>query len=339
MTNVSFARWSAVLVAALICACGARSPQGAAVARQMPAASSADTTAAAHAGLTPAQARRLAALAAPVAVPGYVPGGFAVAAVRARPGGARGPARRASYRIRYDAPGGACFTIEMAAGGLGGPAPPEENRRAVDPSLFPSPAGQAYHVFWTEANPEWPLPPRSLFSSWLEHERRFYRLTSGHIVGQGCRRLAPAAAVRVVESLHWLEGTAAQADPSDVLDLSFDLGAYDPAAWEPYRMNRPFAIRSDTGASPRAAALHVLDALDLRAGPDASETVRTARPAPRATVVLATHLGLRDDSVAGARYRVELSRAEGRWVLRRLGMQYRCQPGRGHRDWSKQRCL
>ena len=340
--NVFLSRVAEGLLAALLCAGCAPSEPGAAASR--PAAGSADTTAAARAGLTLAQARRLAAAGVPVAVPARVPESFAVADVRTPSGNMGDATRGASYHIRYAASGGTCFVIEATTGGLGGPMPPEENRRTVDPPLFPAPAGQAYHVFWMGADPERPFPPRSLFSSWMEHERHFYRLTSGRIAGEDCRRLAPAAAVRIIESLQIIEplqgeAGAAPTDTSGAIDTSLGLAAYDSSAWDRYTMNRPFAIVSEAGASPRAAALHVLDALDLRAASRDSQAVRTVRPAPGTAVVLITHLGLSDDSVAGVRYRVEMRRAERRWVLRRVGAQYRCQPGRGPRHWSKQRCL
>jgi hypothetical protein len=153
------------------------------------------------------------------------------------------------------------------------------------------------------------------------------------MVPQACVRIAPVTAVRIVESLRWLEGTAPSAtdSPTDSSPGLFDMAAYDI-----YVMNRPFAIKSQPGATPRAAALHVLEEVGLRAGPSASPAIRVQDPHRDTTAVLVTYTDLRDDSVAGARHLVQMYRTEGRWVLRRVGTQYRCQ--RGHPDWSKALC-
>jgi hypothetical protein len=284
-----------------------------------------DTTSAARAGLAPEEARRLAALGAPVAVPTFVPNGFAVKVVRTRPGGDSG----SSYRLRYGADDGTCFVIETATGGLGGPAPPRRRRPVASP-LFPAPTGAPHHVFWTAADAKPGFPPHSLFSSWLEGERLFYRLASGGVVPGGCRRLAPAVAVRIVESLRWLNGTASPAGPPN---------AFDRAAYAPYALNRPFAVTTPVGASARAAALHVLGALGLRPDTSARKAVAVKATSPSAVAVRVAYDGLRDDSVAGMRYLVEMRRPRDGWVLRRIGVQYRCQAGRGHRGWAAARCL
>jgi hypothetical protein len=55
--------------------------------------------------------------------------------------------------------------------------------------------------------------------------------------------------------------------------------------------------------------------------------------------VVVTLDGLLDDSVRAARYTLELQRdADGMWRLRAADWAQRCQPGRGHQDFSAQLC-
>jgi hypothetical protein len=55
--------------------------------------------------------------------------------------------------------------------------------------------------------------------------------------------------------------------------------------------------------------------------------------------VVVTLEGLLDDSVAAARYTIELQRnADGMWRLRAADWAEQCQPGRGHEDFSPKLC-
>lgn len=64
---------------------------------------------------------------------------------------------------------------------------------------------------------------------------------------------------------------------------------------------------------------------------------------PKIAVVMLTQTNLRDDSVSGIRYRVEVVQqftpAGQSWEILWAGQQFKCQPGRGHQDWSTQLCL
>ena len=59
---------------------------------------------------------------------------------------------------------------------------------------------------------------------------------------------------------------------------------------------------------------------------------------PTEAMVTITEGGLLDDSVAGFRYRFDIVNQNGQWTITRAGRQFRCQPGRGHQDWSIELC-
>ncbi len=57
-------------------------------------------------------------------------------------------------------------------------------------------------------------------------------------------------------------------------------------------------------------------------------------------VVTVTSPNLADDSVRNERYEVRLARAaNGWWVIASYRRTYRCQPNRGHQDFSPELCL
>ena len=60
---------------------------------------------------------------------------------------------------------------------------------------------------------------------------------------------------------------------------------------------------------------------------------------PDQVMVTVTTGGLLDDSLAGIRYRFDMQRQNNQWTIQRAGRQYRCQPGRGHQDWSDETCI
>lgn len=61
-------------------------------------------------------------------------------------------------------------------------------------------------------------------------------------------------------------------------------------------------------------------------------------PFGETATIVHTILGLADDSVRGIRYRIELKRKQNKWEIIWVGEQYKCQPGRGHQDWSSVLC-
>jgi hypothetical protein len=57
-------------------------------------------------------------------------------------------------------------------------------------------------------------------------------------------------------------------------------------------------------------------------------------------VVTFTEDGLADDSAGAVRYVLELGRqSDGRWRLRSGSWSQRCQPGRGHQDFTPENCV
>jgi hypothetical protein len=95
----------------------------------------------------------------------------------------------------------------------------------------------------------------------------------------------------------------------------------------------------DFAGSPIEA---VTEFLRLDTGSAAVTTIKATSPGEvrnfSEVVVLVD--GLLDDSVRAARYTIELQRdAGGMWLLRAADWAERCQPGRGHQDFSARRCI
>ncbi len=69
-----------------------------------------------------------------------------------------------------------------------------------------------------------------------------------------------------------------------------------------------------------------------------SEEISVAYPTGETAVIVHTMVGVADDSVAGIRNRIELKRNQNKWEIVWVGEQYKCQPNRGHQDWSGNVC-
>jgi hypothetical protein len=69
----------------------------------------------------------------------------------------------------------------------------------------------------------------------------------------------------------------------------------------------------------------------VKAEPNQLESPETVR-------VALTEGGLPDDSVQAIRYVLEFRRAGGHWKLEKARRTQRCQPGRGHQDFSPEPC-
>jgi hypothetical protein len=96
------------------------------------------------------------------------------------------------------------------------------------------------------------------------------------------------------------------------------------------------------GDDPKAIALAALGDIQSEGG---SREVTVDYPQPNQAIVTITQTGVADDSIGGIRYRAELvptSKAAptgNQWKLVWAGSQVKCQPGRGHQDWTTELCL
>jgi hypothetical protein len=143
-------------------------------------------------GMTDAQHKTLKSLSMRIVVPGYVPQGFQVVGITAKPCSPSGCRRGTpEYSITYLSPRKACFEIEGTSGGVGGPD--LEDVVPVTSKLFGSTKVGFY-------------PDNHLSSDWLSlspSSGPYYRLYSRE--GRGCATtITPDEAVQIVKSLKWL---------------------------------------------------------------------------------------------------------------------------------------
>jgi len=172
--------------------------------------SSQPLTLAEQAQLSAAQVETLKAFEHPVAVPAFVPMGFAVSEVEVIPAGQAGfVPLGSSYRIVYQQAQAtdsrfACFEVEGSSGGFGGPMP-EGHGVASLPEFAEVPEDYTYQLFWSEGeSDEGPFPIPVLFSDWIEDEEVFYRVSSWGAQANGCDRISPTTANQILESLQYL---------------------------------------------------------------------------------------------------------------------------------------
>ncbi len=90
-------------------------------------------------------------------------------------------------------------------------------------------------------------------------------------------------------------------------------------------------------ASPVMAATEFLRLDQVDAGKTTIVSSTPGEVRAQASVVV-TLDGLLDDSVRATRYEMELDRPNSDWRLSSAKLAYRCQPGRGHADFSTQPC-
>jgi hypothetical protein len=103
--------------------------------------------------------------------------------------------------------------------------------------------------------------------------------------------------------------------------------------------NRFLARHAELARSPVRAAVEFVRLKD----PTALTTTVRARASslenPRDVRVILTEDGLPDDSIRAVRYALEFRRTDRRWELRSARRTQRCQPGRGHQQFSPKPCL
>ncbi|MFW9262640.1 hypothetical protein [Nostoc sp. CALU 546] len=88
---------------------------------------------------------------------------------------------------------------------------------------------------------------------------------------------------------------------------------------------------------PKAVAVQLFSNLEEQEGRK-SEEISIAYPTQNTSTIVHTTVGLADDSVSGIRNRIELRRNKNKWEVVWVGRQYKCQPNRGHQDWSGSLC-
>jgi hypothetical protein len=93
------------------------------------------------------------------------------------------------------------------------------------------------------------------------------------------------------------------------------------------------------GSEPKAMALLAFGDIESR-----SRDVQVEQPQPNQAIVTITQTGVADDSVRGIKYRAEFTPTDEsaptskQWKMVWAGSQYQCQVGRGHQDWSTEKC-
>jgi hypothetical protein len=112
-----------------------------------------------------------------------------------------------------------------------------------------------------------------------------------------------------------------------------DSGNIDVDGFNQFLKDHPNLRRSPTRATIRFVKLKDPSALKttINAQPNQLEDPETVR-------VVLTEDGLADDSVQAVRHALEFQRAGGNWRLRSARRTRRCQPGRGHQDFSPEPC-
>jgi hypothetical protein len=92
-------------------------------------------------------------------------------------------------------------------------------------------------------------------------------------------------------------------------------------------------------SSPIAAVTEFLG-LDESTAPETTIVATSPAEVRNFSEVVVTSNGLLDDSVRATRYTVELQRDQSKlWRLRAADWAQRCQPGRGHQDFSAKSCV
>lgn len=150
----------------------------------------------AGAKLSAAQIQKLESLGVKIAVPTYVPNGFRVDRVEVVPCPPGSRRFCPEYSITYRGPKNTCFAIESTGGGIGG-LPDGDRSFPVNSPLF----GESSLELGKYSQAQSP----TLLGLWLG-DSPFYRFagagTSRALTG--CNNISPEEAVRVTESLQYL---------------------------------------------------------------------------------------------------------------------------------------
>ncbi|HEY9598195.1 MAG TPA: hypothetical protein V6D33_11050 [Cyanophyceae cyanobacterium] len=119
-------------------------------------------------------------------------------------------------------------------------------------------------------------------------------------------------------------------------DIQVNRNTYTPIALE--TIANPDALR---GNDPKAIALSAFGTIESEGG---TREVTVDYPQGNRAIVTIIQTDVADDSVGAIKRRVELqqkqtSQQNQQWEVIWAGFQVKCQPGRGHQDWSTELCL
>jgi hypothetical protein len=269
----------------------------------------------AEAGLSPSEIENLLALDVPVYVP-TLPSGWASDGLTVETGAQNGIAYP-SYALALRTSEGACLTLEAASEGIGDVfvQEPPQTRDILAPGV---PTTGSVPLGWSEPGSTaegWEEPRVS--TEWFGIDGLSLMVRSESAAG------CPAASANDVETL------VAVLRPLDPADEALQLGPFE---WTDLD-DRPYM----SGEDPEALALAAVGPSE--AGEGNQETVvETLRLRESHAVVLVTTTNLTDDSVRDERLRVVLQHGDSGWVVLTVARQVRCQPGRGHTDWTPALC-
>ncbi|MGB3651250.1 MAG: peptidoglycan-binding domain-containing protein [Rivularia sp. (in: cyanobacteria)] len=97
------------------------------------------------------------------------------------------------------------------------------------------------------------------------------------------------------------------------------------------------AYKGIKATNPKAVAAQLFGSLEEEEGRN-YEDISITYLRGETAVIVQTLVGLADDSLGAIRYRIELKLNQNKWEIVWVGQQYKCQPGRGHQNWSDVIC-
>ncbi len=308
-----------LLLAALVgvAACTGTPGEDAPLGAEAPAgAAEAPASRAEAAGLDEDQAAALAALGVPVYVP-VMPAGWTLVRATAdstTDGGAVWP----EYAVEYRTDRGTCLSLVGASEGLGDvmvDEPPYERDVRVPGVPMHGPARLGWGVAGERAE-GW--EDGRVATEWFGADVLAVRAEAART--DACAPASPEAVETLVGSLRPLDPAD---DAANVGLVSFVESGEDVAETPP-------------GPDPEAVAR---DAFGTAEAGQLPAIVETLRRHGRVVVVMVTLADAADDSVRDQRTRAVLVRRADGWHVHAAGQQVRCQPGRGHAEWSAEFCV
>ncbi|MEL6616157.1 MAG: hypothetical protein AAFQ43_10485, partial [Bacteroidota bacterium] len=278
------------------------------------------------AGLSAEQAREIASIRAPIALPAHMNGWTVDRVVIDEPMMGDAPMGLVSTSVRWRRGDGACAEIHSSNDGLGGPDLPILSA-TVRLSQMPGAPEATVHKAADDpaATSAQSWGPGTVVSDYVEVGDEAESLAIWLISNDdgGCRPLALEEAAGILARLRPLRdggaapGGSASRDPLD--DPALGRFASDDGITGD-------AIQVET--PEQAVALYYEEA----EGPIEIQTLAPGR-------ILVTQTGLADDSVRDLRTLFVFERRGGTWAFIAAGTQTRCWQGRGHQDWRAARCL